>query len=248
MLLGFARRGLPLTQQHVKEAVSFVVSCLSPAERLMLPFKHGGPSDVYLRAFRRRHAEKIKFGRPLSQESKRFAAVNMESLSPHFGTIEKLVNDNDMDASRIFNLDEVGISPNKDASRRLACKRIMPRRGNQDFVAPLFKYEDRVTMMPVISAASEAGPPLFVIKGKQMSYRNMLRNGKTYIESPESSLPRRSVLATRIEGGGVDSKNFLSWADSFIEFTKDLRAEGWKVLLIYDGYRSHLSLQVLEEF
>ena len=139
MLLRFARRRLPLTQQHLKEAVSFVVSCLSPGERLMLPFKHGGPSDFYLRAFRRRNAEKIKFGRPLSQESKRFAAVNMESLSTHFGTIEKLLNNNEIVASRIFNLDDVGISPNKDASGRLTCKRIMPRRGNQDFVAPLFK-------------------------------------------------------------------------------------------------------------
>ena len=214
----------------------------------MLPFKHDVPSHVYLGAFRRRHAEKIKFGRPLSQESKRFAVVNIDSLSTHFGTIEKLVNDNDIDASRIFNLDEVGICPNKDASGRLACKNIMPRRGNQDFVAPLFKYEDRVTMMPVISAAGEAGPPLFVIKEKRMAYRNVLRNGKTYIESPVSTLPRRSVLATGIEAGAVDSMNFLSWSDSFTEFTKDLRDEGRKVLLIYDGYRSHFSLQVLEEF
>ena len=90
--------------------------------------------------------------------------------------------------------------------------------------------------------------PLFFIKGKRVPYRKVLRSGAVYSETPLCKLPRHSVLATRSEGGGVDRTNFIWCALRFVDYTKDLRLLGRKVLLIYDAYRSHISLEVLEVF
>lgn len=42
--------------------------------------------------------------------------------------------------------------------------------------------------------------------------------------------------------------NFLSWAYTFVDYTRDLRSGGRKILLVYDAYRSHISLEVLGVF
>ena len=73
----------------------------------------------------------------------------------------------------------------------------------------------------------------------------MVREGIEFEESPASLLPQDSVVAVRKENGGVDSVNFRNWAVRFVEDLK-VRASTGKVLLIYDGYRAHLSLHVLE--
>lgn len=45
---------------------------------------------------------------------------------------------------------------------------------------------------------------------------------------------------------GVDKANFIRWAMGFVDEVKDLTAGGRKVLLIYDGCRSHMSVKVLQ--
>lgn len=102
--------------------------------------------------------------------------------------------------------------------------------------------------MPCSSAPEETGPPLFVFKHHTLPWRRVLRKGATQVETYADFLPQGSVVAAREEGGGVDSANFLSWARHFVDSVRDLTAGGRKVLLIYDGYRSHMSLAVLEFF
>ena len=142
----------------------------------------------------------------------------------------------------------MGVTPDGEASGKLSCKRIMPRKGLQDFITCAFSYQNRVTMMPVISASGECDLPLFFINGKRVPYRKILHSGAVYSETPLCQLPRHSVLATRSEGGGVDRTNFISWALRFLGYIKDLRSLGIKLLLIYDAYRSHISSEVLEVF
>ena len=124
----------------------------------------------------------------------------------------------------------------------------MHKNGGQDFIGADFSYENRITMMPIINADGDCAPPLFVMKGKRVPYREVLQNGIVLPETPLSRLPRTSVLATREENGGVDKHNFLSWAYTFIDYTRDLRSGGRKILLVYDAYRSHISLEVLGVF
>jgi len=44
----------------------------------------------------------------------------------------------------------------------------------------------------------------------------------------------------------VNKFNFLRWAQSFVEEVKDLTSGGSKVLMVYDGYRSHMGLRVVK--
>ena len=119
-ILRNATKGVPLTQRHLCEAISVALGNVTPARRLTLPFKRDKPSAGYLRAFRRRHGNVIRFGKPLRQEVKRFRATNAESLTTHFATIEKLIAEHKIDSSRLFNLDKVDVSPGKDADGQLA--------------------------------------------------------------------------------------------------------------------------------
>ena len=60
--------------------------------------------------FRRRHISKLRFGRATKPEARRFAATNAENLTTFFAAIGKAISDNNIDAERICNLDECGIS------------------------------------------------------------------------------------------------------------------------------------------
>ena len=81
-----------------------------------------------------------------------------------------------------------------------------------------------------------------------MPYRTVLKRGIVVEEAPAFNLPFKSTVALRAENGAVDTASVLKWVHKFIEFTNDLRCKNRKVLLIYDGYRSHPSLEVLKLF
>ena len=56
------------------------------------------------------------------------------------------------------------------------------------------------------------------------------------------------MAVTREENGGIDTPRFLDWGYSFVKHVEPLPRGGRKVLPIYDGYRAHLSLAVLDLF
>lgn len=87
-----------------------------------------------------------------------------------------------------------------------------------------------------------------MLKGSSIPYRVVIRDGVKVTKSPASYLPSNAVFAMRSENGGVDSTNCLNWASVFVKYTAPLRTKNRKVLLVYDGYRSHLSLPVLKLF
>eukprot|EP00178_Gracilaria_changii_P018579 TRINITY_DN531_c0_g1_i1.p1 TRINITY_DN531_c0_g1~~TRINITY_DN531_c0_g1_i1.p1 ORF type:complete len:353 (+),score=29.71 TRINITY_DN531_c0_g1_i1:40-1059(+) len=247
-LLRFAERGTPLTNHHLREAIKLFCETL-PQERLQsLPFNFVNISDYFLWSFRQRHKDKLCFTRPLAQKNKRFRAVNAEALTHHFATLQRLVADYNLDGDRIFYLDEVGVTPDKDVTGVSSLRRTFPRRGSRDMVMNDYHYKNRITMMPVVSAAGDCGPLLVVVKGSRIPYRTVLKNGVAIQEAPTVSLPRNAVIATRCDTGGVDSVNFKAWAQRFVAYVHSLTINGRKVLLVYDAYRAHLSLEVLELF
>lgn len=99
--------------------------------------------------------------------------------------------------------------------------------------------------MPVIFANGDLGRPLFLIEGKAIKYRTIDLNGAPVMETIADCLPRGSVITTRELVAGVDSEHFLRWAKYFAADVQDLTANGRKVLLILDGYRSHMGYRVL---
>jgi len=92
------------------------------------------------------------------------------------------------------------------------------------------------------------GPPLFVFKGSNLPYRNVVRAGQVVSETYHDLLPRGALVAMRPELGSVDSSNFYEWAKAWVESIAYLQKDGRYTLLIYNAYRSYLSLAVLEFF
>lgn len=101
-------------------------------------------------------------------------------------------------------------------------------------------------MMPVVNAAGNAGPHLFLFKGTRLPYRSVIQWGSVVEETPACKMPHGSTLVLRAEKGGVDYLNFMNWAADFVKCIKPLTRHGRKGLLIDDAYRAHISLHVLE--
>lgn len=248
MLLTYADRGVPLTRIHLTEAISLFVKQLPHQRRKSIPFANGRPGVKFLRSFERRHRERLRFAVPVRQEAKRFAAVNARTLAYHFETLKELMLEHNIDAHRLWNLDETGSTPGRDASGNGKRRRYLRRRGELDLKLPDFVRTGRTSLMPVVSAAGDVGPPLFVFKGTSLPYRNVIENGNIVTQTYTTYLPRGACVAMRAEGGGIDIANFLSWAQLFVSSVKDLTSNGRKVLLTYDGYAAHMSLPVLQLF
>ena len=68
------------------------------------------------------------------------------------------------------------------------------------------------------------------------------------VETCAEHLPAGSLVAMGEENGGVDGKKVYNWAHRFVNETREPRLNGKKMLIVFDGYRSHMSLRVLELF
>jgi len=246
LILRFADRGIPMTRQHVREAASIVIQTFSSERKSRLPFTGDIPERKWVSGFYMRHKDFIKCGQPNYQEGKRFRATNAETLCNHYSALEALKMEYGFDSSRVWNLDETGCSPGKDTNGANRKKRFLRRTGTTDFKADEFVRSNRMTIMPCISASGDMAPLLFVFKGKNLPYREVLEHGHKQVQTYDDLLPRGSLIYMREEVGGVDSDAFLDWAKHFIIHVRDLTQNGRKVLLTFDGYRSHMSLRVLQ--
>jgi len=203
---------------------------------------------LLFRNFTNRHHGKLRFVRPLAQEAVRFKAVNSDVLTSHFATLEKVVEQYDIDATRIWNCDETATTPGRDADGKQYSPAYVTRSGSTDVKLGQFVNNNRVTILPAVSASGEQSPALFVFKGVRVPYRSTRHDGVDVVQTYADFLPNESIISRRAEGGGVDGSNFFKWAVVFIEHAKPLTAGGRNVLLIFDGYRSHMTLRVIELF
>ena len=99
-----------------------------------------------------------------------------------------------------------------------------------------------------MNAVSGTAPPLFVFKGTRMPYRTKIESGIEIMETIADCFPTDSVISFRRENGGLDSANFLAWAKHFIQFLQARHTCCTTSLRILDGYRAHISIDVLELF
>eukprot|EP00171_Calliarthron_tuberculosum_P001872 IDg1872t1 len=110
LLCKFSDRGLPLQRRYMAEACGMLASTFGPERRASLPF-NGTPGKKLLASFLKRHKATLQFALPNKQERKRFKAVCPEVLTTHFAHLERLILKHNLDASRIWNLDESGGTP-----------------------------------------------------------------------------------------------------------------------------------------
>ena len=156
-----------------------------------------------------------------------------------------MIKKHNIDASRLANLDEAGATAEKEALEIARFRTFTTRDTSHQVRLPVFRNVSRVTIMPVIFANGEKGRPLFVFKGTKLSHRVVRTVRGPEKQSLADCLPRYSIVTTQEELAGVDKGNFVRWAEIFVRDVSDLSKHGRKLLLLYDGYRSQMSLKVL---
>lgn len=251
-ILSYCDKGLPLQRSDIVDAVEILISTLPKERQTKTNFKDNRQGRKFVRLFLQRHSSKICLGRPRKEQELRFRSCNAETLSTHFAALKKVIEDNNIDSSRICNLDETGSTPEKEANGRINKKRVLRSGKVRTSVVrvPTFTNVNRVTIVPAIFANGECADPLFVIKGKHIPYREIIISGPDNahfsIEDVHDCLPSGSLVTTREKTAGVDSGIFTEWASNFVDTVKSKTLNGRKVLLIYDGYKSHIGIKALD--
>lgn len=138
-LTKFAHRAVPLTQKHLKGAIAICVNRMDPTRRFLLSFHFGIPGGAFPRGFRNRHEATTSCSKPLRQEANRFATVKSEVFTKHFATLQKPLVEKNLDDSRIFNLNESGVTPERYMHGVMSSTRVMTRSGSKDLRMPEFK-------------------------------------------------------------------------------------------------------------
>ena len=81
-----------------------------------------------MKGFRKRNTSKIFIGRPSPQEAERWAAIHATDLTTNIASIEHVIETNNIPPSHIANIDETGVTPNRDTREELTGKVVMRRR------------------------------------------------------------------------------------------------------------------------
>lgn len=82
--------GAPCTDNQLRDVMKLVMRQSGPTRRMLPNERSSCPSDATLRRFRLRHGSRIRFASPLVQEGKPFRALNAETVSNHFATLQEL--------------------------------------------------------------------------------------------------------------------------------------------------------------
>lgn len=90
--------------------------------------------------------------------------------------------------------------------------RVMRWKGMEELKLCDRKNTSRTTVLSVVSADSEAVPPMFVFEGKGLPYQNILVDGKIVQQTYSSYLQRSAMLTMREDIPCVGCINFMSWA------------------------------------
>ena len=116
----FGALGHPLRQEDIKDATAAIVRAIPEERRKKHLFEDGKLGRKFIRRFMARHGGIVKLSRPLRQESVRFNAANAENLAAHFASLEAIITEKNIDASRIANLDETGLTLSRDYIRMVS--------------------------------------------------------------------------------------------------------------------------------
>ncbi|PXF43024.1 hypothetical protein BWQ96_07272 [Gracilariopsis chorda] len=111
----------------------------------------------------------------------------------------------------------------------------------------IFENVNRITLLAAVLADGDLGPPMFVFQGTRLRVGRITRSGGNEENSEFISelLPHGLRVTARKDIVSVDRANFMKWAEQFLKQTEKKRSTG-KILLIYEGYRSHLDIQIWE--
>ena len=87
---------------------------------------------------------------------------------------------------------------------------------------------------------------MFLFEGMRILYRKVLKDSRIWIETFADMLPKGSEVTARTVTTGVDRDDFCRYTLRFFGDICGLTQNSRKLLLLYDGYRSHMNIGALE--
>ncbi|XP_063911278.1 uncharacterized protein LOC135128298 [Zophobas morio] len=165
----------------------------------------------------------ITIRQPEATSINRVTAFNKAEVTLFFKNLEDIMEKHMFTASKIYNMDETGISTVQDPGTIIAEK-------GQKRVGSVTSYErgKNITVICAVSAAGSYIPPMFIYPRKRMSPQ-LCKGGPT------------EAIYHCSKNGWTNQALFVIWLKHFVKFAKPSSAE--PILLIVDNHYSHVSLE-----
>lgn len=171
-------------------------------------------------AFKARNPQ-ISLRSPESTSLARAKGFNKENVQHFYEILLKIIDENNLDATRIFNVDESGYSTVQKKNQK-----VLAMKGKKQ-VGAISSGErgTNTTMVCCVSASGQYVPPMIIFK--RLRWTMELKVG-----APPGALVDIS------ETGYINSELFNKWLKHFIAVVKP--NEEKKILLLLDGHTTHL--------
>ncbi|XP_050518182.1 uncharacterized protein LOC126892621 [Diabrotica virgifera virgifera] len=179
----------------------------------------------WLRSFRLRHPN-ISLRQPEATSMARAESFNKPQVKTFFKNLRNVINNEEIDKSMIFNMDESGLTTVQNTSKIFALK------GKKQVGA--ITSGERGVYSTVVACMSSGGtyiPPAIIFPRKKF-------NPTLYDGAP------LGTLCLYNESGYMTGELFLKWMEHFIKHVRPNTKN--KALLILDGHVSHKNLEALE--
>ena len=213
------RLGFSPTRGQIKDLVQNYV-CI---HELKTPFMNDRPGKDWLKAFMNRNNLSLKKANMISA-ARKSATANPFIVNDFYDTIEKVITENNLSASQIWNCDESGFPTDPQK-----CK-VVSVHGETAYKVTCGAGRENITTLAVCNAAGRALDPLIVFNGKNL--QSTWRGEK----------PLRETFYAVSDSGWMTTEVFFEW---FQRFT--VLVTGRPLLLIFDGHLTHVSIPLIEK-
>ncbi|CAG5053987.1 unnamed protein product [Parnassius apollo] len=182
------------------------------------PFHDDRAGRYWLKGFLARHKKTLSIRKPTGTSFARANGFTKARMDEFYQNLEKVYDEKKFTASRIFNVDETGLSIVQSKYPK-----VIGRRGKKQIGA--MSSAERGTLITVVTCMSPAGifvPPMMIFPRKNNS--DLLKKGEGSIIPVHPS-------------GWIQTHLFTQWFEHFIDYVKP--SESSPVLLLFDGHFSH---------
>lgn len=192
-------------------------------------FKSMAAGKDWYMGFRARHPEitPTLTRRPEATSTARAGGFNTPQVELFFDLLEGEIRKHNIDATRIYNMDETGVQTTSNKLPRVLCKSGKKQVG-------IVSSAERGKLTTVVCCCNAAGsfiPPFLIYGRKRMEDRLL-----------DGAPP--GTRATCSDNGWINGPVFLEWLRHFVEMTRPTAEK--KVILVMDNHESHKQMGALE--